>query len=123
MKAIKVTKKMLKMHPADLMVSLGAIDEAKKILYPQHVYFSKEDIKELRKNLKELARKSIPGSSSRMLSYSVGMDWLNYSPNESLADAMRTGYGLIDYKAIETDQKAEKAFDELLPKQSAKKNK
>ena len=30
MKAIKVTKKMLKMHPADLMVSLGAIDEAKK---------------------------------------------------------------------------------------------
>lgn len=101
MKTVKITKKMLKMHPADLLVNLGAVDKEKRIAYPQHVYISKEDYKELRKNLKNLAKKSCPGATDHVLTYSIGVDLLNYGPNETLAEAIRPGYALVDEETIE----------------------
>ena len=104
MKTIKLTKKMLKMHPADLLIKLGAVDKEEKNVFPSHVYFSKEDYKELRTNLKFLAKKSAPNTSERLLNYSVNVDSLNYGPNQSLEKAIRPGYALIDEEAIEKDR-------------------
>lgn len=101
MKPVKLTKKMLKMHPVDLLVKLGAVDEVKKQTYPQHVYVSKEDYRELRKNLLALAKKGCPGTSSRLINLSVGMDLLNYGPNETFGNVIRPGYALIDVHSIE----------------------
>lgn len=104
MKTIKLTKKMLKMHPADLLVKLGAVDKEQKNAFPSHVYFSKEDYKELRTNLKFLAKKLAPNSPKRFLNYSVNVDLLNYGPNQGLEEAIRPGYALIDEEAIEKDK-------------------
>lgn len=101
MKILKLTKKMLKMHPADLLIKIGAVDEENKYAYPNFVYFSKSDYKELRKNLKQFAKKSCPETSERLLNYSVNVDLLNYGPNETLAEAIRPGYMLVDYDEIE----------------------
>jgi hypothetical protein len=90
------------MHPADLLIKLGAVNLEKKVAYPQYVYFSKEDYTSLRKNLKQLAKKSFNGTN-RAINYSVGVDLLNYGPNESLKDAIRPGYALVDEEAIEKE--------------------
>ena len=79
MKTIKLTKKMLKMHPADLLIKLGAVDKEEKNAFPSHVYFSKEDYKELRTNLKFLAKKAAPSIPERILNYYVNVDLLNTS--------------------------------------------
>ena len=105
MKIVKLTKNMLKMHPADLLIKLGLVDKEKKFAYPQHVYFSKEDYKELSKNLKNLAKKSCPNSSDRVINYSIGADLLNYGPNETLANAIRPGYALVDEEGFEREGK------------------
>jgi len=104
MEVIKLTKKMLKMHPADLLIKLGAADLKKKVAYPQHVYFSREDYKELGNNLKAYAKKTAPYTSSRIVNYSVGMDLLNFGPNETLKDAVRPGWALVDKKGIAKEQ-------------------
>lgn len=104
MKTVKITNKMLKMHPADLLIKLGAVDKEKKFAYPNYVYFSKEDLKELRVNLKTLAKKNCPGTSDKLINYSVGMDWLNYSPNETLAEAIRPGYALVDEEKFKKEK-------------------
>lgn len=100
MKIVKITKRMLKMHPMDLLVKLEAVNMDKKESYPSHVYFSKEDSKELKKNLKKNAKNISNKTSNRLINYSVGLDWLNYGPNETLAVAIRPGYALIDYEKV-----------------------
>lgn len=104
MKTIKLTKKMLKMHPADLLIKLNLVNKEKTIVYPQHVYFSKEDYKELRGNLMAYAKKQVPFSTKRLLDCTVGVDLLNYGPNESLADAIKPGYAIIDEEAIKNER-------------------
>lgn len=103
MKTVKVTKNMLKMHPADLLVKLGAVDKEKKFAFPGCVYFSKEDYKELRKNLKNRALVEFPHASTRGIASVVGMELLNYGPNETLAEALRPGYALVDEEGIEKE--------------------
>lgn len=100
MKVVKVTKKMLKMHPADLLVQLGLVNKEKKLAFPERVYFSKEDYKELKQNLTNYAKKKLTSSSKRIIDYSVGVDLLNYGPNESLADALKPGFALIDSEGL-----------------------
>jgi hypothetical protein len=102
MKAVKLTKRMLKMHPADLLVKIGAVDKDKKQAYPGDVYFSREDYQELKKNLKESAKKESEfRPSTKRLAYIVSVELLNYGPNESLGDAIRPGWALVDEEAIE----------------------
>lgn len=96
MKQVKITKKMLKLHPADLLVELGMVDLEKKRAYPERLYFSKEDYRTLRDNLKKYAKKKLNGTPERVINYSVGMDLLNYGPNESLGDMIRPGWALIE---------------------------
>ena len=103
MKTVKVTKNMLKMHPADLLVKLGAVDKEKKFSYPGYVFFSKEDYKELRENLRNRAKKEFPHANKRGLDSVVGMELLNYGPNESLAEAIKPGYALVDEEGIEKE--------------------
>ncbi len=104
MKTVRITKKMLKMHPADLLIKLGAVDKYQHNGFPSLVYFSKEDYKELRKNLKISAKKNCPDTSERLINYSVGVDLLKYGPNETLADAIKSGYALIDEEALEKER-------------------
>jgi hypothetical protein len=107
MKIVRVTKKMLNMHPADLLVSLGAVDGEKRTAFPQHVYFSKEDYTSLCQNLKNKFKKEIPGIRGKVLSYSVGMELLNYGPNESYRDAIRPGFALVDFESISQQKKSD----------------
>ena len=103
MKTVKLTQKMLKMHPADLIIKLGAVNNARTAVFPQHVYFSKEDYKTLKKNLIDYAKKKNPLSPPRLTSYSVNMDMLNYGPSQKLKEAIRPGYALVDFDAIESE--------------------
>ena|ERR1035438_2053342 len=96
MKTVKITKNMLKMHPQDLLIKVGAANVAKKRAYPQHVYFSTEDYRKLRENVRKQARKEYPHATKLGLDSVVGMELLNYGPNESLAEAIRPGYALVD---------------------------
>jgi hypothetical protein len=101
MKPVKLNKKMLNMHPADLLVKLGATHDT--VAYPQHVYFSSNDYKVLGNNLKKKFKKEYPYLNNNKLDYSVGMELLNYGPNESLSEAISPGYALVDVKAIEQE--------------------
>jgi hypothetical protein len=103
MKTVKLTKKMLKMHPADLLIRLGAVNLEAKLAFPQHVYMAKEDYKKLTENLKTYAKKMNPNSIKRIIDYSVGADMLNYGPNQTLEDAIRPGYVLIDAEGINSN--------------------
>lgn len=96
MKTVKLTKKMLKLHPADLLVKLGAVNKEKTESYPSNVYFSDKDSSALKKNLVTKAKKSMPSASKKYVDYSVGMEWLNYGPNESLGNVLKPGYAVID---------------------------
>lgn len=107
MKTIKLTKRTLRLHPADLLIKLGAVDLEKKRAYPSHVYFSKEDYKELRVNLRKNAKKQYPGFRSRYIDSAVGMELLNYGPNQNLEEAIRPGYVLVDFDSIELEKKGE----------------
>ena len=103
MEAVRITKKMLKLHPCDLLVKLNAVSKDGRFGLPTHVYFSKEDYKELKNNLKKSAKKSAPSSPERLVSYSVGVDLLNYGPNENLGDVLKPGWALVDREAIEKE--------------------
>lgn len=94
---------MLNMHPANLLVKLDAVSIDQKTGYPQHVYFSKEDYKTLRLNLKKYAKKVAPHAPERLLNSSVGTDLLNYGPNTTLSNAIKPGYALVDYEAIDRE--------------------
>ena len=102
MKAVKLTKKMLRMHPADLLLELGAVNMPKTQAYPSCVYMSKADYKELRQNLVKSAKKQYPYATKNRLDSSVNMELLNYGPSESLQDAIKPGYVLLDVDSINT---------------------
>ncbi len=103
MKTVKVTKKMLKLHPQDLLIKLGAANVEKRRAYPQHVYFSKADYKELRANVQKMAKKEYPYSSKKGLDYAVGMTLLDLGPNETLAEAIKPGYAVVDFDSIKAE--------------------
>ena len=103
MKTVKLTKNMLKHHPCDLLVSLGAVDKNNTVTFPSHVYFSKEDYRELRENIRKQAKKEYSNATKTHIDGIVGMELLNYGPNESLAHAIRPGYALVDEEGIEKE--------------------
>jgi hypothetical protein len=104
MKSVKLTKKMLTLSPGELLIKLRAVNKELKQAYPQHVYFSKEDYKNLRANTRKLLKKEYPYINSRKLNTAVGMELLNLGPNEGLKDAIRPGYALVDEEAIEKEE-------------------
>jgi len=106
MKSIKLNKSLLKKHPADILVELGAVDKEKKQGYPGHLYFSAQDYKELRNNVTKLAKKERPYAPSKSIQATVGWVLLDYGPNESLGDAIKPGYALIDEEAIKNSKDA-----------------
>jgi len=101
---VKLTKKMLNLHPLDLLIELGAISNGKKRVYPGNVYFSKEDSKKLKVNLKKLAKRTAPHSNKRLINYAVKLDWLNYGPNNGLSRVIKPGWAIIDVDAIKRDK-------------------
>lgn len=104
MKMVKLTKNMLKCYPADLLVALGAVDNNNTVTFPNHVYFSKEDYYELRSNVRKQAKKVYPNATKMRIDGIVGMELLNYGPNESLAEAIRPGYALVDLEKIKKEK-------------------
>lgn len=99
MKAIKLTKKMLKMTPSALLKELGAYTGT--MGFPEFVFVSKEDAKKLRAIVTSSYKKEFPGLSKQKLAYAVGMEWLSIGPNESLAEAIAPGYILVDEAGLE----------------------
>lgn len=98
MKELKVTTKDLK-DTRKLLQKAGAING--NIAYPEHVYISKEDAKIVKKNLTNLVKKEYPNLMKSKVTMTVGMEWLNLGPNQSLENAVRPGYILVDEDAIE----------------------
>ena len=103
MKAIKLTKKMLGMCPADLLVVLKATNTNGRTGYPNHVYFSKDDYRILESNVKKKAKKQYPGATKNQIDCTIGFEMLNYGPNQTLEDAIKSGYALVDYESIEKE--------------------
>ena len=101
MKTVKLTKKMLTLYPGDLLESLGAVNVEAKRAYPQHVYFSKKDYDELTKNVKRLAKKERPDATDKFIANVVGYTMLDLGPNETLADALKPGFAVVDIESIE----------------------
>lgn len=102
MKAIKLNKRLLNKHPADILIEFGAVDLNQG--FPEHVYFSKEDYQTLKKNLIKKAKKELKGYSNHYIKYAVGVELLQFGPNESLASAIKPGFALIDMDAIENEK-------------------
>lgn len=103
-KIVKISKRDLKDLPK-LLTKVGAVfrDQA----YPSAVYCSKEDAKEIRKNLLKSFKKEYPYLSNNKLKFSESMTWLNLGPNESLQDAIRPGYILVDTELMKKAVKNE----------------
>jgi hypothetical protein len=106
MKVVKLTKKMFHMHPADLLVKLGAVNKEQGIVYPQYVYFSEQDSKKYKKLFKKLVKKKLKRCSDRLINYSVNMDWLNYGPCHMLGKALKDGIVIVDDEAIKKAQES-----------------
>lgn len=104
LKTVKLTKKLLNKHPADLLKELGAVHG--KYAYPSHVYFSKADYATLEKSLRTTFKKKYKGYTKRAEDIAVGMEMLNYGPNESFKDVIVPGYALIDLEAMEAERKS-----------------
>lgn len=104
MKVVKLTKKMLRMHPADLLIELGAINNGDfPRTFPQHVYISKEDYKLLKKNLIDKVKKRRGRVFNKIDAFSVNADLFNFGPNQNLEDAIRPGYVLVDEEGINVE--------------------
>jgi hypothetical protein len=105
MKKIKLNKKLLSKLPNDFLVSIGAADKEPKAgrlqLYPELVFLSKEDAKKLKQNIAKAAKKQYPGMTKNYRDRVIGMEWLNFGPNESLSEAIKPGYALIDIETIQ----------------------
>lgn len=99
--AVKLTRKMKSMYPDELLVALGAANLKTKTAYPQHVYLSAVDYKNLRKCMYRNERK-LAGESLRPkhVRYAVEMYLLNLGPNEMLRLAIKPGFVLVDDDAI-----------------------
>lgn len=94
MKIVKLTKSMLKLSPGELLIKIGAVRG--NMGYPGNVYISREDAKELKKNLRISFKKIYPNINKTKLDNAVALEWLNYSPNESLELAIKPGYLIVD---------------------------
>ena len=77
--------------------------------FPSDVYCSREDIKKMEKAIMKEFKKEYPYVRATKLKSSVAMHMLNLSPNESLADAIRPGYVLVDVETIAIASKQDKA--------------
>lgn len=101
MKTLKLKAKHYK-DLSQLLVDAGAADLKNNIAFPSDVYASKEDIKKMTKEITKLFKKEYPYINPKKLKTSIAMHMLNLSPNESLADAVRPGYVLVDDESIAT---------------------
>lgn len=104
MKTVKLTNKMLTLHPVDLLIKLGAVNLNKKRAYPSDVYLSEKDNNKLLKNLEKQAKKKLKGCSKTAIDYSVKADWLNYGPNSGLEKVLKPGWVVVDQDTIEADK-------------------
>lgn len=100
MKVVKLTKKMLNMHPADLLVKLDAVNLEQDLTFPGEVYFSEKDYKTLRANLVKSAKKQLGDVTKKTIELTVNMELLNFGPNESLAKVLKPGFALVDMNKI-----------------------
>lgn len=105
MKFVKITKKILKMEPKDLLIALGAVDLDKGRAFPECVYMSKKDYLIFRKNLTKTIKKCHPLTKPTRIQYFVGIELLNLGPNESLENAIKPGYILVDTRSIQEARK------------------
>lgn len=96
LKIVKLKKSWLKKSPLDLLRALGAVQLDKREAYPEKVYMSKEDYAKLRKNTMKLYRQEYGSLSSNALRNAVGMELLNFGPNQSLGNAIKPGYVLVE---------------------------
>jgi hypothetical protein len=96
MKAIKITKNMLK-NPAILLKKAGAVYE--NHAFPSFVYMNKSDYLELKKNLIKAFKKECPYTIKRKIQASVEIILLNLGP-VNLKKGIEKGYLLVDDKAI-----------------------
>lgn len=105
MKAIKITKGLLKKTPVELMVEIGAVDMSTNRVFPDCVYLSKEDFKTLMSNFSKHVDKTYKSYSKHHRKGIVSFENLSYGPNEALKDVVKKGFILVDDAAIEAAQK------------------
>jgi hypothetical protein len=97
------TYKLKSKHYSDLtqmLIDVGATDLALKQAFPGDVYCSKEDMKKMTQAITKAFKKEYPGLQNSALKAAVGMYLLNYSPNTSVSEAVRSGYVLVDNDSI-----------------------
>lgn len=54
--------------------------------------------------MRKQAKKVYPNATKMRIDGIVGMELLNYGPNESLAEAIRPGYALVDLEKIKKEK-------------------
>jgi hypothetical protein len=96
LKVVKLTNKQLNMEPIDLLKSVGLIDYRKNASYPEKIYVSTVDYKKIKKNTERAFKKQYKGTSKEKLDVAIGMHLLNYSPNTSLGEGIKSGYALVE---------------------------
>jgi len=99
MKIFKLKQKHFK-DITQLLIDVGAVNDDMTRSFPSDVYISREDIKKMTKEVTKAFKREYPFVRSNKIKSSVAMHMLNYSPNESLADAIRPGYVLVDTETI-----------------------
>jgi hypothetical protein len=103
MKAVKITKSMLK-SPETLLEKIGAVYE--DLAFPSYVYMNEKDHSELEKNLLRVFKKKFPWKDKKQIKGMVETILLNLAP-VSLKKGIQKGYVLVDEKAI--NEEIEKA--------------
>ena len=93
---------------SSLLIDVGAVDTKTNSAFPSHVYSSKEDIKRMTREITKAFKKEYPYLRSEKIRVSVAMHMLNLSPNESLAQAVKPGFVLVDDNAIALELKESK---------------
>lgn len=96
MKVVKLKKTDLKKLPEELLRKFGLVNDKNKTANPSALYFSEADAKVLKQNLKNRYKKEMSHASSKHIEYSAGVHWLNLGPNESLKEALKPGYAIVD---------------------------
>ncbi len=106
MKVVKLNKKLLSLHPAIFLKKIGAINVEQTRVFPSDVYLSKKDYKSLEDTVRKMAKKEMPGATKVYINKQVSWEMLGYGPNESLGDAIKDGFALIDEEAIKKEVEA-----------------
>lgn len=94
-KTVKLNSNWLKKDPVEFLIAVGVADVESGNANPDRVYVSKADYKKIEQNARRLLKQQYPYLSGRHMKYSLGMEMLNYGPNQSLQDAIREGYALV----------------------------